>query len=462
MNKPNKQALVPGESVVPLLRSLPVDRIPGFGGKFGDSITAEFGGASKIGEITSVPSAFQQLVNKFGPEQAKEIWSAFHGIEAEGVKSRALQAVISAGKQFPGGRMLVGALAWQPNGEVDKWVSNLSSQLFERLTEERDDHRRQARTLGISVNMRAFDDQGAVIDGESKNVSESGQMPPGQLSAQSIAQAAASMLRGVVSQMRRPQQHAKEWGISSLFLRAGGFVTLADEKAAITRFFAASADRSPQKKATRETEQSSVSSDMDTAGTNSNIECAGLALAACGSPRAPSRGGQQVDDPSPRATAMNNAKTAAGPLLQMWNRARPARLPSSPPPEPKAIPEEPTEESNVEMAQDPPAAVSSSSSSGSSSSSNDPYAGIRPEDIDADFLGSLPESMVDEILTSISSRPRPASEQGGGDSNSLSGADGSGAVGRSTKRPAPTSSSSSATEDARKLKKADIKKYFST
>jgi hypothetical protein len=433
MNKPNKQALIPGDSVVSLLRSLQVDRIPGYGGKLGDSIMAEFGGALTIGEITSVPSALQQLVNKFGPDQAKEIWSAFHGIEAEEVKARALQAVISAGKQFPGGRLLVGAHAWQPNGDVEKWISNLSSQLFERLVEERDEHRRQARMLGISVNLRTVDDQGALTDGESKNVSESGQMPPGQLSALNIANAATSLLKGVVSQMRRPQQ-GKEWGISSLFLRAGGFVTIADQKAAITRFFASS-EHSPQKKALREATQNIENSAQEcTTSLGSSNDDVSISDHQTSYPE------HGVNSKTQSAsTSLPQAKTA-GLLFQMWSKGQQRRSTGSGDPESKecfeSVGDVGMTSAQVAVTACEPGPV-------------DPYAGIRPEDIDADFLSGLPQAMVDEILTAISAR----SGSGAPESARV---DGTGA--HSLKRPAPVVA---VRAPESKKGKSDITKYFS-
>jgi hypothetical protein len=437
MNKPNKQALIPTDSVVPLLRSLPVDRIPGYGGKLGDSIMAEFGGAATIGEIISVPSALQQLVNKFGPNQAREIWSAFHGIETEEVKARALQAVISAGKQFPGGLMLVGAQAWQPGGDIEKWISNLSNQLFERLVEERDEHRRQARTLGISVNMRAVDEQGAVTDGDTKNVSESGQMPSGQLSSVSIAHAATSLLKDVMSHMRRAQ--GKEWGISSLFLRAGGFVTLADQKAAITRFFASS-EHSPQKKTPRCAVQNVEGATQDSTKVADCMNNDVLFSDSCTV--------DQVEDANPKGCSVSTNPVApaksGGPLLQIWGKGRQSRVAESEETEPREL--ACVGNGGDVVGTSSPRVVVEACEAGPV----DPYAGIRPEDIDADFLGGLPETMVNEILTAISSRAGSEStERVRGVEN----------CGHGTKRSVNVVS---ARAPVLKKPKSDITKYFST
>lgn len=50
LHKPNKQTILPQESVPELYKDLPLNKVPGFGGKFGSNISKQLK-ISKMGEL---------------------------------------------------------------------------------------------------------------------------------------------------------------------------------------------------------------------------------------------------------------------------------------------------------------------------------------------------------------------------------------------------------------------------
>lgn len=67
LHKPNKQTILPQESVPKLYKELPLKKIPGLGGKFGISISDKLN-ISKIGEL--IVFSEKQLIKHFEEKTA--------------------------------------------------------------------------------------------------------------------------------------------------------------------------------------------------------------------------------------------------------------------------------------------------------------------------------------------------------------------------------------------------------
>lgn len=247
-HKPNKQAIIPSESVAFMLNALPIEKIPGYGGKLGETVKTAMG-INTVGELQSDPDGLAKLVARFGAGQGQDIWRTLSGIDDNIVKARSAQSIISCGKQFPEKLALSGVAAWKPAGDVEVWVHNLCSELTERLTDDQGMHNRAPKLFGVSAQFKLLKIAGG---GEAKGMSESCPMPgtPAQMEA-----AAGTMLRNLLGTFidgvapglsacfgsgndeSAIKLSVDTVSISSLFVKASSFCTIPEEKERITRFF---------------------------------------------------------------------------------------------------------------------------------------------------------------------------------------------------------------------------------
>ncbi|KAI1886358.1 hypothetical protein AGOR_G00213200 [Albula goreensis] len=142
LNKPNRQTILPLGSVPRLFSSLPVSKIRSLGGKLGASITETLE-VENIGELTRFSQA--QLGQHFGEKTGQWLFDLCRGIEFEPVKPRQLPKSIGCSKNFPGKSALV------TKEQVQHWLQQLSMELEERLTKDREMNGRVAKLLTVGV-----------------------------------------------------------------------------------------------------------------------------------------------------------------------------------------------------------------------------------------------------------------------------------------------------------------------
>ncbi|XP_072293156.1 DNA polymerase eta [Eucyclogobius newberryi] len=141
-NKPNRQTILPLDSVPELFNSLSISKIRNLGGKLGTSI-AEKLGIENMGELTQFSHA--QLGQRFGEKTAQWLYDLCRGIEFEPVKPRQLPKSIGCSKNFPGKTSLA------QKEQVQYWLHQLALELEERLTKDRDVNGRVAKLLTVGV-----------------------------------------------------------------------------------------------------------------------------------------------------------------------------------------------------------------------------------------------------------------------------------------------------------------------
>uniref|UniRef100_A0A665X2Y5 DNA polymerase eta n=1 Tax=Echeneis naucrates TaxID=173247 RepID=A0A665X2Y5_ECHNA len=142
LNKPNRQTVLPLESVTELFSSLPISKIRNLGGKMGVSITETLG-IENMGDLTQFSQA--DLGQHFGEKTGQWLYDLCRGIDFEAVKPRQLPKSIGCSKNFPGKTSLA------TKQQVQYWLQQLALELEERLTKDREVNGRVAKLLTVGV-----------------------------------------------------------------------------------------------------------------------------------------------------------------------------------------------------------------------------------------------------------------------------------------------------------------------
>ncbi|KAM6915833.1 DNA polymerase eta [Xenentodon cancila] len=142
LNKPNRQTVLPLDSVAELFSSLPIGKIRNLGGKLGASVTEALQ-VKNMGDLTRFSQA--QLGQHFGEKTGQWLYDLCRGIDFEAVKPRQLPKSIGCSKNFPGKTSLA------TKEQVQHWLHQLALELEERLTKDRETNGRVAKLLTVGV-----------------------------------------------------------------------------------------------------------------------------------------------------------------------------------------------------------------------------------------------------------------------------------------------------------------------
>lgn len=130
LKKPNRQTLVnpaDQESLQKLFYPLPIGRIKGLGGKFGDFVSSALG-IQTVGELAHI--SLETLQTKLDEEKAAWLHAMSLGHCTEEVSDRTKAKRIGAGKTFRG------HLAIRDSDTLRKWIGNLCSEVLDRVSSD--------------------------------------------------------------------------------------------------------------------------------------------------------------------------------------------------------------------------------------------------------------------------------------------------------------------------------------
>jgi DNA polymerase eta len=136
LNKPNQMTVIPIRAVQQLMASLPLRKVPGFGGKVGDELQAL--GCETAGDVGDVP--MRSLIELFGPEKAQSILNTVQGKTMDKVLARERPKSMLAAKSFS---------ATSDMKDLRQWINILSGELAERMLEDEELFNRRAKTLVV-------------------------------------------------------------------------------------------------------------------------------------------------------------------------------------------------------------------------------------------------------------------------------------------------------------------------
>ena len=209
LHKPDQQTVCPPTACTDLLRDLPIERLRGLGGHLGETVKVKLR-VDTVGNLANF--SVQQLEKVFDSKTAQNLWKLAQGIDLEGIADRDKPKSVGAGKTFwsrfwggSGGgvhtsrakdtekskrleaalkenppknkkRAMVASDTSQPEDEgkklvaadkqgarwvlrtmpeVERWMSQLSQEVAERLTADHLKHKREATQIRVSVGSTA-------------------------------------------------------------------------------------------------------------------------------------------------------------------------------------------------------------------------------------------------------------------------------------------------------------------
>ncbi|PRW58740.1 DNA polymerase eta isoform B [Chlorella sorokiniana] len=225
LHKPAQQTVLPASGVPDLLAPLPVSKLRGLGGKFGEQVCSELG-ITTVGELAAVP--LPRLESAFGDKDAQWLYAVARGVTDDAVQERTLPKSLNCGKTFRGRTSLRSMEA------VHKWLLELAGELSERLEQEREDNNRvpQLLTVNLASSLPWTVSKNGSIQAAPGYHSVSRSYPLRKYNEPAaMADDAAALVR------RWTAEQGSGWSISSLFITAGNFVPVQSPSSAITRWF---------------------------------------------------------------------------------------------------------------------------------------------------------------------------------------------------------------------------------
>ncbi|CAM9779927.1 unnamed protein product [Ectocarpus sp. 4 AP-2014] len=141
MHKPNAQTVLPLNKVEVVFHTLPVERVRGWGGKFGVKMMEKLG-VSTAGEVAALGAA--DLQRALGDEEGWRAWEKSNAICRDPVKARSAPKSVGCSKTFPGKAKLTSF------SEIERWLSELSKELISRLVEQQEGEGQTPSKLTVS------------------------------------------------------------------------------------------------------------------------------------------------------------------------------------------------------------------------------------------------------------------------------------------------------------------------
>ncbi|XP_067643242.1 DNA polymerase eta [Eurosta solidaginis] len=156
MNKPNKQTILPLAQIPALFDTLPLGKIRGLGGKFGEEI-CETLQIRYLGELLAYTE--QELQRKFDEKNGTWLYNICRGIDLEAVTPRFYSKSIGCCKKFPGRNNITGL------NTLRHWLGELANEVCDRMEKDMEENNRRAKQMVVSFIQE--------IDGEEVSSSRS-------------------------------------------------------------------------------------------------------------------------------------------------------------------------------------------------------------------------------------------------------------------------------------------------
>ncbi|CAL8079687.1 unnamed protein product [Calicophoron daubneyi] len=235
LNKPNKQTIVPPESVSFLLCSTPINKIRNLGGKLGSAVMERFS-VQTLGQLAEI--SLSDLEKEFGSKSANWLYQLCRGYDSESVTPRSVCQSVGCSKNFVGRAVLTST------NSIKHWLRCLASELIERLTADRQENQRQATRLTMYVRTADPLDRSTIhsngfsrvlpscllrsVGAENKaekTIGEADSSTPSTVNEISLEQKIADAALGIMQEVFFSDQTAEAWnpGITGLGFCAGKF-----------------------------------------------------------------------------------------------------------------------------------------------------------------------------------------------------------------------------------------------
>uniref|UniRef100_A0AAG5D1G6 DNA polymerase eta n=1 Tax=Anopheles atroparvus TaxID=41427 RepID=A0AAG5D1G6_ANOAO len=144
-HKPNKQTILPIDSIAKLYETLPLKKVKGLGGKLGDQV-CEVLKIKFMSELAQFPESLLQ--QHFEERMGSWMYLMARGIDLEAVTAKFHSKSIGCCKRFPGKNAITGLAT------LNHWLSELATEVTERLEKDLDENNRTAKLLTVSYSQQ--------------------------------------------------------------------------------------------------------------------------------------------------------------------------------------------------------------------------------------------------------------------------------------------------------------------
>uniref|UniRef100_A0A182QTL6 DNA polymerase eta n=1 Tax=Anopheles farauti TaxID=69004 RepID=A0A182QTL6_9DIPT len=144
-HKPNKQTILPIDSISKLYETLPLKKVKGLGGKLGDQV-CEVLKIKFMSELVQFPESLLQ--QHFDERMGSWMYLMARGIDLEAVTAKFHSKSIGCCKRFPGKNAITGLAT------LTHWLNELATEVNERLEKDLDENNRTAKQLTISYSQQ--------------------------------------------------------------------------------------------------------------------------------------------------------------------------------------------------------------------------------------------------------------------------------------------------------------------
>ena len=151
LKKPDRQTLIYRDPRVlrKLFHPLPLGRIRGLGGKFGDIVSKQLG-VETVGQLAEIPlSRLQYILSQNGNSSSsgRFLYDISKGLCTDPVTPRSKPKSIECSKTFRGPL----SISINETTKLEKWIGELCGELQERLQQDKEEYSRYASTVKVSV-----------------------------------------------------------------------------------------------------------------------------------------------------------------------------------------------------------------------------------------------------------------------------------------------------------------------
>lgn len=216
IHKPNKQTVLPFESVEEFFRTFPLKKVRHLGGKLGFTLTEELN-CKTMGDIVDISE--KTLQQRFDQKTGNWLYWYCRGVDHELVSSRHLPKSIGCNKNFSG------LAALDSRDKILHWLEELCAEVVERLEKDREANERTAKLLTVTVRLEG--------DNRPSSYARSIALPATYDQARMVT----LCMSAISKENAAKSQNHREAVVTSLGVSASKFVSSNQTNRKIDRFF---------------------------------------------------------------------------------------------------------------------------------------------------------------------------------------------------------------------------------
>ncbi|GAB1611026.1 DNA polymerase eta-like [Argonauta hians] len=146
LHKPNQQTVLPHSAVEELFKTIPIHKVRNLGGKLGEELKRRHG-VEMMSHLWQFSK--EHLVDVYGSKTGLWLHGLCRGHDAETVTARQVPKSIGCSKNF------LGKAALDTTDKVKYWLTQLATEVEERLIKDKENNKRSATSMVASVRYKS-------------------------------------------------------------------------------------------------------------------------------------------------------------------------------------------------------------------------------------------------------------------------------------------------------------------